>query len=476
MIKSSLQLQAISDMYARYRAAIRQAWRDRDQKQSVERLPHEMEFLPAALSLQETPMSAAPRLIMWLLIGFAVLALTWAIFGRIDVVAVAQGKVIPTDRIKTIQAFDNATVKSIAVRDGQQVKAGDILVELDSTVAQADQDRVQGELMSAKLQVARTQALLAALDSQKALEVIRPTDVDETKYVETQRLFLGQLAEIRAKQNRIEAEMAKKEAEKRSTLDLVRKLEQTLPIAKLRAHDYKNLMDQNFVSRHAYLEREQARIEQEADLANLRSRLIEIDASFKEVMTQRTAFVAETRRAFLDGLTDAQQKIAALQQDGIKTQQRGKLLQLRSPVDGTIQQLDVFTLGGVVVTAQKLMVVVPRDEAIEVEAFLENKDIGFVKPNHLAEVKVDTFQFTKYGTVGAKIVSVSHDAIQDEKRGLIYAVKAKLNQSTIDIDGSPVALTPGMAVSVEIKTGRRRVIEYFLAPLMQRSRDSFRER
>ena len=472
----SPRLQAFADLFKRYGAAFRHAWQHRAEMQPTERLPHEAQFLPAALSLQETPVSPAPRVAMWMLIGFAVLALLWAIFGKIEVVATAQGKVVPTDRTKTIQPFETATVKAIHVTDGQQVRAGDVLIELDATTAQADLDRLQSIWGGVQLQVARGQAMLAALDTGQPLKLIRPNGVDEAKFAEAQRLLAGQMAEFSAKQSRIEAETAKREAELRSTQELVSKLEQTVPIARQRAQDFKNLVNQDFVSKHGYLEREQIRIEQEADLANLRSRLKEIEAALRDTRSQRVGLMAETRRINLDSITEGHQNVAALEQELLKAGLRGKLMRLTSPVDGTVQQLAVHTVAGVVTPAQPLMIIVPRDNPLEVEAFLENKDIGFVKPNLDAEVKIETFQYTKYGTIHAKVTSVSHDAINDEKRGLIYSTRVKMDKSSINVDGTPVSLSPGMAVSVEIKTGKRRVIEYFLTPLMQHASESLRER
>ena len=472
----SPQLQSIGELFTRYGAAFRSSWRQRAQMAPAARLPHEAQFLPAALSLQDTPLSPAPRVAMWMLIGFAALAVLWASFGQIDVVATASGKVVPNDRSKTIQPFEAATVKAIHVTDGQQIKAGDVLIELDATSAQADLDRVRGDLAVARLQAARGQAMLAALDGRRTLTLVRPAEIEDEKFAEAQRLLAGQMAGYSARLSRIDAEAAKRRAELRSTQELVRKLEQTLPITMQRAQDFKNLVDQNFVSRHGYLEREQARIEQESDLANLRSRLEEIEASLREVRGQQAELLAETRRISLDSITDGQQKAAALAQDLLKADSRSKLLRLTSPVDGTVQQLTVHTIGGVVTPAQPVMVIVPQEKVLEVEAFLENKDIGFVRPNQDAEVKIETFQYTKYGTIHAKVTSVSHDAINDEKRGLIYSARIKMEKATINVDGAPVSLSPGMAVSVEIKTGKRRVIEYFLSPLMQYSTESLRER
>lgn len=201
-----------------------------------------------------------------------------------------------------------------------------------------------------------------------------------------------------------------------------------------------------------------------------------MDAALAEIRGQRAELMAATRRASLDGITDGQQKVAALEQELLKADSRGKLMQLISPVDGTVQQLVVHTVGGVVTPAQPVMLIVPFDNQLEVEAFLENKDIGFVRPHQDAEVKIETFQYTKYGTIHAKVLSISHDAINDERRGLIFSARVKMDQASINVDGTPVSLSPGMAVSVEIKTGKRRVIEYFLSPLIQHADESLHER
>lgn len=471
-----MKLQAWGELLQRYGAIFRHAWQHRAAMAPVKRLPHEAQFLPAALSLQETPVSPAPRAVMWLLIGFATLAVLWASLGEIDVVATAQGKVVPNDRTKTIQPFETATVKAIHVSDGQTVKAGEVLIELDATSAHADLDRIAGDLDAARLQVARGQAMLSAIDSGKTPVLARPPGVREAGLAEARRLLAGQMAEANARSSRIAAETAKREAELASMQALVRKLEQTVPLAKERAQDFKHLVDQQYVSRHGYLEREQARIEQEADLANLRSRVKETEAALREMQGQRAEMTAELRRSSLDSINEGQQKVAALEQELLKASSRDRLMRLVSPVDGTVQQLAVHTVGGVVTEAQPVMIIVPRDNVLEVEAFLENKDIGFVKQQQEAEVKIETFQYTKYGTISGKVSSVSHDAISDEKRGLIYSTRVKMDKSSLDIDGTQVSLSPGMAVSVEIKTGRRRLIEYFLSPLKARARESLRER
>lgn len=472
----ALRLQAVLDLLKRYGAVFRHAWRERASLDPRPRLPHEAQFLPAALELQETPVSPAPRIAMWLLIVFALIALLWAIFGHIDVVATAHGKIVPNDRTKVIQPIETATVKAIHVTDGQAVKAGDVLIELDATSTTADSTRVANDFVTAKLQAARASALLAAIASGKAPVLGALADVNKERLAQDQRLLQGQYVEYQAKLARIDADIAKREAELRSTEEIIRKLELTAPIARQRAQDFKDLVDKNFVSKHGYLEKEQVRIEQEADLATQKSRLKELTAALQEGRGERTALVAETRRLALDSVNEAEQKATTYGQELVKAQSRGKLMTLTAPVDGTVQQLAVHTVGGVVTPAQPLMMVVPQDNPIEVEAYVENKDIGFVNPGQAAVVKIETFPFTKYGTIDAQVTHVSHDAVNDEKRGLIFPARVKLARATIPVENKTVNLSPGMAVTVEIKTAQRRVIEYFLSPLLQYKDESLRER
>lgn len=471
---------ALADLLRRYTRIFRHAWSHRKEADSPNLRPHEAHFLPAALALRDTPMHPAPRFTVWLIMAFALIALLWAIFGRIDVVATAVGKIIPNDRTKVIQSMEMAVVKAIHVRDGQSVRQGKVLIELDATTAAADTERLRNEVVSARLEALRAQSMLSALGTGKAPrladEVSTVAGVVKARLNAEQGLLLGQYQEYQARQLQLKSELARHQAELKTTLEQVFKLEQTAPIARKRAEDYQKLVKENFISQHGYLEREQARIEQEQDLALSRAKLKEIRAAQFEVQRQQATLAAETRRLFLDQLNLATQKAVSLEQELVKAEQRGRLMRLTAPVTGTVQQLAVNTVGGVVTPAQPLMVIVPHDNVLEVEAMLPNKDIGFVHPGQVAEVKVETFPFTKYGTLHGTVTQVSSDAIQDEKLGLIYSTRVKLARDTLKVENNTVRLTPGMAVTVEVKTGTRRVIEYFLSPLMQYGNESLRER
>ncbi|OLF53563.1 HlyD family type I secretion periplasmic adaptor subunit [Pseudomonas chlororaphis] len=466
---------AWGDLRKRYASVWAAAWRERKSWERKRHSADEAEFLPAALALQQTVLSPAPRVAMWLMILFAALAVSWSVFGRVDIVATAQGKIIPSEGTQVIQPIGTATVKAIHAREGQFVREGDVLIELDGTVTGAEQQRIVNELQTWTLQVARAEAMLAAIDGHRR-PTLGPADVDPRAAADMQRLAEAEFAALQAKQTGIDAELAQRQAEHRSTTALVGKLARTSPIVRQRAEALKDLAGEQYVARNTYLERERESIEQESDLAVQRSRLKEIEASIAQVRQQRETLWADARHASLERLNEGSQRISLLEQDLVKARQSEHLTRLTAPVSGTVQQLAVRTLGGVVTEAQPLMLVVPEEKVLEIEAFLENKDVGFVQPGQEAEVKIETFPYTKYGIVPGTVTSVSSDAINDEKRGLIYSMRVAMARSSIAVNGTAIRLAPGMAVTAEIKTGRRRVIEYFLDPLMQYGGESIRER
>lgn len=462
---------AVFDLLKRYSAVSIFAWRNRKSLEAPARLPFEAQFLPAALELQETPVSAAPRVVMWLIMTFAVLALVWSIFGRIDVVATARGKIIPSDRVKIIQPSETAVVKTIHVTEGQAVQAGDPLIDLDTTITGADVTHAQEELNSEQVRATRAMALLSIVEGGGSISA----DPSSPEWAQ-QRLLEGQIGEYHARLTTLDAEITRRAAEEAVARDIVARLKQTAPLATQRAKDYAELLKKNFVSKHDYYEAQRGRIEQEKELAAQKNRIKEVAAGLSESRTQRELLIAETRRKALEELTDAQCRIATLEQELVKAQQRSKLMRLTSPADGVVQQLVVHTVGGVVTSAQPLMIVVPTGDLLAVEAFVENADIGFVHAGQAAEVKIDAFPFTKYGTIDSQVLMVSHDAIEDEKRGLIFSARMQLERAVMRVEESLINLTPGMSVTVEIKTGRRRVIEYFLGPLLQYQAEGLRER
>ncbi|MER3424729.1 MAG: hemolysin secretion protein D, partial [Nitrospiraceae bacterium] len=258
------------------------------------------------------------------------------------------------------------------------------------------------------------------------------------------------------------------------TQENIRRLEATVPIEAERAEAYKQLLEHQFVSKMDFLQFEQQRVDKAQELAGQRKKLVRDQAALAEADKNYRALVSEFQQTKRAELSATETKAASLAQELVKAGQRTDLQRLVSPIDGVVQQLAVHTLGGVVTPAQPLMIVVPQDHPVEVEAQVENKDVGFVKEGQSVEIKVETVPFTLYGTIPGRVLSVSDDAAPMEKVGLVYPTRVSLERSTILVDGKPVTLSPGMVVTVEIKTGQRRVIEYLLSPLLKSVKESLR--
>ena len=450
------------ELLARYKAILAAAWQARHELAGPKRLADEAAFLPAALSLQATPVHPAPRRAALVICAIFAFALLWAWFGQVDIVAVAPGRIVVSERTKTIQPLETSVVKRVLVRDGDSVQAGQVLVELDPTNAQADQASVQEQFKAADADLHRAQALLGALDGGR----IAGTDPH----------LQSEWQDIQARLAKLDAEHARRSAEAATVREAIAKLDATLPLARQREADFKGLAAQGFMNQHAGQDRSRERIEQERDLATQHARLAEASAAMREAEHHKAAYLAETRRGLRERQTVATLKREQLGQERSKTEQRQRLTQLSAPVAGTVQQVAVHTEGGVVTPAQVLMVVVPRDAEVTAEVVIDNKDIGFVRPGQAVEVKLETFPFTRYGTVPATVKRMAADAVADEKRGAIFPATLTLARSSIDINGQRVALSPGMNLSAEIKTGRRRVADYLLSPIRQAANESLRER
>jgi hemolysin D len=456
----------------------------------------EIAFLPAALEIVESPPSPIGRAIGATIIAVSCVALAWACLGTVDIVAVAPGKIIPSGRTKVIQPFETGVVRAIHVRDGQSVSAGDVLIELDPTISRAELGHLKSDLLAAQLEGARLRAALTGKDD--PLAAFKPPDGAPADLIEMQRRFLvSQTAEQAAKIAAIDRQIAQKEAERATIEASISKLEATIPLLQERVEVRKQLYDKELGSKLLYLTELQDLVGQRQDVLIQHSRFKETDAAIAALVETRSKTAAEYQRGLFDDLAKAEQKAAGLVQDIIKAEQRTRLQQLTAPVDGVVQQLAVHTVGGVVTPAQALLVVVPLESRLEIEAMVSNRDIGFVQPGQDAEIKIDTFNFTRFGLLHGTVLSVSQDAITRDKpqdkgtdksqgaettssepkgQELIYAARVSLDRTQMQVEDKLVNLSPGMAVTIEIKTGSRRIISYLLSPLVRYKQESLRER
>ena len=469
------------ELLGRYRAIFAAAWQARHELAGPKRLADEAAFLPAALSLQETTVHPAPRRVAYVLMTLFVLALTWAIFGQVDIVAVAPGRIVVSERTKLVQPLENSVVRRILVRDGERVKAGQPLVELDPTSASADKAMVEEQLKANMSESVRARALLKALqggtiERQSPSPLDLPASWSDVERSGVQAQLSAEWSEISAKLAKLASEISRSQAEVATNREVVNKLETTLPMAIQREVDFRRLADKGFMADHAGQDRMRERVDQERDLATQRARLRESLAGLRESESARMAYLAEARRILFEREAQAELKRQAATQEHAKASHREQLTTLTAPVDGVIQQLAVHTPGGVVTEAQVLMIVVPEEARITAEVTLENKDIGFVIPGQEAAIKLETFNFTRYGTIDGKVTMVTADAVNDEKRGAIFPVTLTLARERVEIDGRWIRLAPGMNLTAEIKTGKRRVIEYLLSPIQKAAQESLRER
>jgi len=461
--------EALFDLFGRYKATFVFWWERRDEIKMPDLKAHEAEFLPAHLSLQSSPVSPVGRLVAKILLGLLLILLLWSILGKMDIIVNGQGKIIASGYTKTIAAVEVAKVMGLYVSEGQTVKAGQLLIALDSQGPQAEQNKAEGDRQLALLRMERSKSLLKAL-ANNTNPSLPPVDGVDAQHYQQEAAHLQDIwADFTRKRARI--------------LSQIKRFGDALPLAIQRAQDYEKLAKDRDVSVHSYLEKEQARID--------------LKGQYDDAKTQLAALGAEMAKTAQDDLFEATRIWSGAVQDINRTKAHTEQLRIVSPVDGVVQQLSVHTVGGVVPAAQPLMLIVPNQHTIEFEAYVENKDIGFMQEGQSAQVKIDAYDYSKYGTIPAIVSHVSRDAVDllgngtgqlankdsDGKKdsasgskGLMYAVKVSLQNSSILVDGKNMSIKPGMGGSVEIKTGERRIIGYLLSPLITHLHEGLSER
>ena len=435
------------------------------------------EFLPAAEEIVETPAAPLGALVIWLVTLLLIVALAWSYFGRIDIVAVANGKISTEGSTKIIQPAVSGVVTNINVHEGQRVKKGETLLALDKTTAEKDAATVNQSLNTARVEhdILRrlavggntdeiinnadlpdeTKAMLRQFaSSQTALSAARQQAVNSTISNYQQQLQFNQQAKNQLETNAQNLKNRKAEIEKQ--------LPNANPVDKLRLQNELNNSDPRITS---------------ADSAVLgqNQQLLQSQSTLAQAQNQSQTQTAETNSAFNNQIITAEKRIIELENNLVKAKQILAQTTITAPVDGTVLSLTVKTIGGVVNAGQQLAQIVPEKVPLYVDAALDNQDVGFVKPGQRVVVKVATYPFQRYGYLEGTVENISPDAIQDDKKGLIYKAKIKLNDEKSSKQNQ-LKLLPGMSVSAEITTGQRRIIEFFLDPLMTRADESLKVR
>lgn len=454
----------------------------------------ERAFLPAALEVVETPASPTLRITAALISAFLLAAVLWSYLGRVDIVASAPGRVIARARTKIVQPADTGEVRAILVAEGQHVRAGQVLLRLDPTMAEADEERYADALMQARLDQARLEAELSAPSSGDPFAAVRaPADL----LAAARARLAAELREEAEKRARIDEESAGKRAEEAAIAAEIAKLDAAMPLVAARANIRREGLRTGFGNELDYFQQQQELVEMQHERVVDQKKQQAAAAALAALTVERAKTTAEFQRTAYADLAKADREIAEAVGELAKARRRAVLHTLTAPVGGIVQDLAVHTLGGVVTPAQQLLRIVPLGGGIEVEAVIANRDIGFVRAGQKAEIKVDTFPFTRFGLIHGHVREIAHDSVEEPQAGrrrqgtesagetpqgiagarrLVYTARIALDRNYLNIDGRRVALEPGMAVTAEIKTGRRRVLDYLLSPFRRYRHDALRER
>jgi len=464
--------------------------------------PADREFLPAALEILQTPPSPIAIALLLFICFASSSALAWSYFGWLDIHAVAQGKIQPSGHSKVVQPLEPGKVVTVLVENGSRVQPGDVLLELDPTETSADREAQSRDLEAANAEAARRKVAvrIARGDSLQPLPIGYAAGTDETARLREDSVLAADLAQLASTKASLKAQLAEKLAtHERLTLSIAARAK-LIALARERV-GMREVMDQNGAgSRALIIEALQQLETQMTSDAGDRGQLLETSAAAVSLERKIEEILAQFIADQTTKLAEAERKRDRLFQELIKAQSKSDRTRLKAPIAGTVQQLTVTTVGQVVASGQSLMTIVPLDGPIEVEVMIANKDIGFVEPGQAAVVKVEAFAFTRYGTIDGIVAKVSRDAVDDRDaanfgdattmtkpqgaaanpssrpQNLVFPATVTLARRSIAVDGKDVPLSPGMAVTVEVRTGQRRAIDYVLSPLREVAAGAVRER
>ncbi|MEN3813665.1 HlyD family type I secretion periplasmic adaptor subunit [Chromobacterium piscinae] len=433
---------------------------------------HEREFLPAALEILDTPASPAGRGLAYLVMVFFTLALLWSYIGQVDVNAVAPGQLVPLDGVKAIQPFEAGIVRKIHVANGQHVTAGQTLIELDSTENQVDLSQLQRQQELAQQDIVRLKATLDGIDGRAPPSAPGASGQalhQQNRQNEQIGAYRARLSALQAQQAESHAAIAASELEQD-------KLSARLPVLEEKANAWKRLSDQKMASRIQWLELENERVLSQKSLSVEKQKTAQARATLARVNAELGQARSDSRRQTLTELVEAEDKAKEAELSIRRYREREQYRTLRAPVSGHIQQLVIHTIGGVVQPAQQLLVIAPDNATLVVDAKVLNQDIGFVRSGLPVTLKVESYPYSKYGILSGTVDHVSHDAVPDEKLGPVFAARIKLPIHPQTQTGVRLPLQAGMAVTAEIKTDSRRVIDYLLSPIKEVFSEAIRER
>lgn len=445
------------------------------------RRSEELEFLPSAVEVIERPASPIARLTALSMMGLLIAALAWAGLSKVDIISTAQGKLVPIGGGKLVQPLETGRVSNIAVQDGQIVRKGDVLVRLEPTEPSADRTRLEAELAAAQLDEARTKAVAFG----EQFQAPAGAKGAAAQVAEREAHFEG--SAIAASLDELDAQVVRHRSELASAEAEIDRLQTLLPLARRRTEAFAELARRGYGAGLREVEAKEKEEDVAKSLEVQRRKIAGLRAQIVETQQLRVHTEAEARKSALSALADARVKATAVKQELEKASARLDAKTIVAPSDGAVQELAIHTVGGVVGAGQTLMKISPSGVKLLAETKLANREVAFVREGMPAQLKIESFPFTKYGVLKGHILSVSKDAVSNDEAERSPATKASaekqsytvllsVDEQFVKVDGRMIALMPGMMVSAEIKTGQRRVIEFLLSPIAKAVSESGHER
>ena len=418
------------------------------------------EFTPLLVEIEERPTSPLGRSLLWALLAFITIGLLWLFLAKIDIVVSARGKVVPDGEIKTLQPVETGVISSILITEGQHVKKGQVLMEIDPSVTESDLASKQQNLALLELETDRLNALI------NDRPFIPNPGCKESAAISTQQLMYISTKSAYEQQRQVLQEQIRQNDEATQTAKADKsRLKQLLASAKEREDRLKEVLD--IIAKKDYEDAKNQRVEYQEQLTMKEHVIAQSNGKLHELNQQLKLTAQEYRNKLLAELTQKSKEATALRTEVETIAFRHSKQHITAPVDGYIGKLLVHTVGGVVTPAEKLVTLIPKDVPLIIKATVQNQDIGFITKGMDVAVKIDTFDFQKYGLINGKVKHIANDAIEDEKLGPVYEISIEPTNTTLKVEGQILPIRAGMSVTAELKVGKRRVIEFFIYPMIK---------
>lgn len=427
------------------------------------------------------------RAVMWCVSLLVLVLIVWAALGQLDVIAAAEGKLVPQTLLKVVQPAESGVVEALLVTEGSRVKAGQVLARLNTTVLHAELNGVALDLAAQQMQVRRIEAELRG-------EPMSPRSGDDPLlYAQVQSQHRAHRTAISAGLDQERALLLKARSDREGAAVVLAKLEQTLPTYKRAADAYVKLEREGFLGGLASADKQREAIEKAKDLDAQYTTLASLDATIAAQQKRISQIHSNSQSELRRELADLRARIAQLQPNLDRSTYRAGLMELRAPQDGLIKDLATTTVGAVVQPGTVLMTLIPQGEQLFADVSVKNQDAGFVRAGQRVQVKLATYPFQRYGMLHGTVIHVSADATEsaagpngkataegdgsEAQSAGIYKARVRLDsQQMRDRQGGLLALSPGMQVVAEINHGKRSVIEYLLSPVQKTVAEAGRER